>query len=61
MNFKQALHLLIGLLWILAGAFLAYYWKEEVLIVIKGALPFVLAGIGILWALIGYLLAEDIE
>ncbi|MEO2154919.1 MAG: hypothetical protein ABGW69_03880 [Nanoarchaeota archaeon] len=61
MNFKQALHILIGLLWILAGACLAYYWDEEVLIVIKGALPFVLAGIGILWALIGYLLAEDIE
>jgi len=61
MNLKQLLHILIGLLWIAAGACLAYYWSEEFIIVVKGALPFVLAGVGVLWALIGYLLAEDIE
>ena len=61
MNLKQALHILIGLLWIAAGACLAYYWSKEVITFVKGALPFVLAGIGILWALIGYILAEDVE
>jgi hypothetical protein len=61
MNLKQLLHILIGLVWILVGVYLAYIWFEDFLIVIKGALPWVFAGIGLLWALIGYLLSEDIE
>ncbi len=61
MNIKQFLHLLIGLFIILVGVYLAYRWDEEFLIFIKGAIPVVVVVIGILWALIGYLLAEDIE
>jgi hypothetical protein len=61
MNIKQFLHLLIGLFIIVAGACLAYKWEKEFLVFIKGAIPIVLVVFGILWGLIGYLLAEDIE
>jgi len=61
MNLKQFLHLLIGLVWILIGVYLAYVWSKEFLIVIKGALPWVLFFVGVIWALIGYVISEDIE
>ena len=61
MNIKQFLHLLIGIFIIVVGVCLAYKWEKEFFIFIKGVIPVILVILGILWGLIGYLLAEDIE
>ncbi len=61
MNAKQFLHLLIGLFIVVIGVFLGYKWEKEVVLILKGAIPLVIVGLGLMWALIGYIIAGDIE